>query len=281
MAPPGAHSCQRAVLKEFRRSCPPRPGGEGEGAPPLLSLSLISGRKQLIMSAAVRGAPAGPSTRMPVARRGQLTVVNAISRQKKEKIVGDLQALLENSNVAIGMSYKGLTVADLQVGRPEFLSRLSPKRNYSCTFAVFDTLKLCSRRGTARGAPAGDAGHPLHPLAVPKPGLPSHPLPGTRLLRTLLCFYRATLPRHAPPGGVLGPRKMEPVLAARPVFSAQVPRYRDVSVYSRRFCSNARLVMSRAPYLAPSRRGRALNPSGHRFAPGRAGHGLPWRCLSI
>ena len=41
-------------------------------------------------------------------------MVNAISRQKKEKIVGDLNALLENSNVAIGINYKGLTVADIQ-----------------------------------------------------------------------------------------------------------------------------------------------------------------------
>ena len=65
--------------------------------------------------ASLRAAPlAGPSTPV-VARRGSLQVTNAITRQKKEMIVANINEHLESSTFAMGMRFQGVSVAEMQV----------------------------------------------------------------------------------------------------------------------------------------------------------------------
>ena len=71
------------------------------------------------MATALRGSPlAGPSVvRASVARRGALQVTNAITREKKEKIVEKIRTHLDGSFVTLGVNFKGLTVQEVQVTR--------------------------------------------------------------------------------------------------------------------------------------------------------------------
>lgn len=83
-------------------------------------------------------------------------MANAISRQKKEKIVDDLKGHLENSFVALGINYEKCTVDDLQVTCSHFaiLSSSVRGRPYSgIIFAFLHMLYLTWlhwRRGSGR-----------------------------------------------------------------------------------------------------------------------------------
>ncbi|KAL4420085.1 hypothetical protein ABPG77_004350 [Micractinium sp. CCAP 211/92] len=78
------------------------------------SRSLTASSSMTSKAAVSQRAAFLPAQRVVQQRRGSLQIQNAISRQRKEETVEQLEQLLAKSAVVVGLRYQGLTVKQIQ-----------------------------------------------------------------------------------------------------------------------------------------------------------------------